>query len=132
MPELKKWMRYLLGVLLVLAGANHFRDPAFYLSIMPPYLPWHLELVYLSGAAEIATGAALLVERLRGWAAWAAIALFIAVFPANLQMALHPELYPQFSPVMLWLRLPLQCVLVAWAYWLTRQDHSRSRDSLCS
>ena len=130
MPELKKWMCYLLGVLLVLAGANHFRDPAFYVSIMPRYLPWHLELVYLSGAAEIATGAALLVERLRRFAAWTAVALFVAVFPANLQMALHPELYPQFSPEMLWLRLPLQGVLVAWAYWLTRGDSSRPRDAV--
>ena len=113
-------MRYLLGGLLLVAGANHFRDPAFYVSIMPSYLPWHLALVYASGAAEMALGAMLLFRPLAKIAAWGAIALFVAVFPANMQMALHPELYPQFSPLSLWLRLPPQGVLLGWAYWLTR------------
>lgn len=106
----------------MLAGANHFRDPAFYVSIMPAYLPWHLQLVYVSGVAELVVGALLLFRRSRRIAAWAAIALMIAVFPANLQMALHPDLYAQFSPVALWLRLPLQGVLILWAYWFTRSE----------
>jgi len=117
---LKATLRYLLGTFLVFAGANHFRIPEFYVSIMPAYLPWHLALVYASGAAEIALGVLLFFERVKRPAAWGAVALMVAVFPANLQMALHPELYPQFSAAALWIRLPLQGVLIAWACWLTR------------
>ena len=115
----KAGSRYLLGALFIAAGANHFIATDFYLSIMPPYLPWHLPLVYLSGAAEAALGALLMFNRWAAPAAWGLIAVLIAVFPANLHMALNSELYPQFSPALLWLRLPLQAVLVAWAYWYT-------------
>ena len=65
-------------------------------------------------------GALLLVRRLTVFAAWGLIALLIAVFPANIHMALNAEQYPTFSPIVLWLRLPLQGVLIAWAYWFTR------------
>lgn len=122
MKSLKTPLRYLFGALLVAAGANHFRTPEFYVSIMPAYLPWHLELVYLSGAAEIVIGLLLFFKRWKRLAAWGAAALMVAVFPANLQMALHPDLYPQFSVEALWLRLPLQAVLLAWACWLTRPE----------
>jgi uncharacterized membrane protein len=114
-------LRNVLGVALLIAGANHFRDPAFYVSIMPPYLPWHLALVYISGVAEMAIGAMLFSRALQRIAAWGAIALFIAVFPANLQMALHPEMYPQFSEAALWLRLPVYALLIGWAFVLTPQ-----------
>ena len=56
MRRWKQWARYVFGALFVLAGANHFRATDFYVSIMPDYLPWHLQLVYLSGVAEIALG----------------------------------------------------------------------------
>ncbi len=120
-------LRYLLGIALLLAGANHFRIPAFYASIVPDYLPWHLAIVYASGVAEMAIGAMLFSRSFYRIAAWAAIALFVAVFPANLHMALHPELYPQFSELALWLRLPVQLPLIAWAYYLTRAPASASR-----
>jgi uncharacterized membrane protein len=113
-------MRWLLGVLFVLAGVNHFVNPDFYIKIMPPYLPWHQELVAVSGVAEVVLGILLLIPKSTVLAAWGLIALLIAVFPANLHMALNAELYPQFSPVALWVRLPLQGVLIAWAYWFTR------------
>lgn len=87
---------------------------------MPPYLPWHLELVYLSGVAKVGLGALLLFRRWAKWAAWALIALIMAVFPANLHMATNTELYPSLSVWGLWLRLPLQGVLIAWSYWYTR------------
>ena len=122
----KQAMRYLLGAALIAAGANHFRIPDFYVGIMPPYMPWHLALVYLSGVAEIVLGGSLLFERSSRTAAWGAIALFVAVFPANLHMAMHAGLYPQFSPAALWMRLPLQAALIAWAYWLTRTTSGRS------
>ncbi len=120
MSKRKRGMQWLLGILFVLAGLNHFVRPDFYVRIMPPYLPWHLALVYLSGLCEIALGVLLLIPKYTAAAAWGLIALLIAVFPANVHMALHTELYPRFSPIALWIRLPLQGVLIAWAYWFTR------------
>ena len=105
---------------MILIGIRHFTHPGFFVKLMPPYLPWHLALVYLSGVAEILLGAMLLVPRIRPYAAWGIIALLIAVFPANVHMAMHPELYPNLSPTLLYLRLPFQGVLIAWAWWFTR------------
>src|SRR4051812_16688715 len=105
MQTFKLLMLWLLGVLFVLAGVNHFRKPDFYVNIMPPYLPWHLELVYLSGVIEVVLGMLLLIPRCTPLAAWGLIALLIAVFPANVHMALNTSLYPTLSPILLWLRL---------------------------
>ncbi len=120
MRKLKAILKYVLGVLFVLAGVNHFINAAFYLKIMPPYLPWHLALVYLSGLFEIVLGVLLLIPAYTRLAAWGLIGLLIAVFPANVHMALNHELFPEYSPLTLWLRLPLQLVLIALAYWYTR------------
>ena len=120
MRKLKIILKYLLCVFFVAAGLNHFISPDFYLKIMPPYLPWHLFLVYLSGFFEVALGVLLLIPAFTRIAAWGLIALLIAVFPANIHMATNPELYSDISPLALWLRLPLQAVLIAWAYWYTR------------
>lgn len=122
MRTLKIILKYLLCVFFVLAGLNHFINPAIYQKIMPPYLPWSLFLVYLSGFFEIALGVMLPVPALTRIAAWGLIALLIAVFPANIHMAINPELYPEINPLALWLRLPLQAVLMAWAYWYARTD----------
>jgi uncharacterized membrane protein len=125
---MKLLMKWLLGLLFIFAGLNHFRVAEFYVKIMPPYLPWHLELVYLSGAIEVALGILLLMPKGTVLAAWALIALLIAVFPANIHMALHSELFPEFDPVVLCLRLPLQGAFIAWAYWFTRTtaaDHGK-------
>lgn len=118
----KPILKVLLGILLVGAGINHFLSTGFYLRMMPPYLPWHAELIYISGVAEVLLGFFLLIRQSSTMAAWGIMALLVAVFPANLQMALHPSTFPEFSPVALWLRLPLQAVLLAWAYWYTRPD----------
>jgi uncharacterized membrane protein len=117
---LKTTSRYFLAVLMMAAGINHFWHTAFYVSMMPPYLPLHLELVYLSGVAEILLGVLLLFSRWQMLAGWGIIALCIAVFPANVHMALHPELFTQFSPQGLLWRLPLQAVAMGWAWWYTR------------
>jgi uncharacterized membrane protein len=90
--------------------------------MMPSYLPAHLVMVEISGAAEIMLGVLLLVPATRAVAAWGLIALLVAVFPANVQMALHPETFPEFSPRSLWLRLPLQAVLIAWAWRYTGKN----------
>lgn len=130
MRRIKLVLKYILALFFVLAGLNHFRNTDFYVKIMPPYLPWHLFFVYLSGFFEIALGALLLIPRQQRVAAWGLIALLVAVFPANIHMAVHSELYPAISPAMLWARLPLQGVLIAWAYWYTRPDTQRG--SSCS
>ncbi len=127
MRRIRKGFKYLMAAFYVLAGANHFLNPAVYLKIMPPYLPWHRFFVGLSGVCEIALGLLLLVPRWTRWAAWGLIALLIAVFPANLHMAVHPELYPEIPAVAMWARLPLQAVLIAWAYMYTRPEPPPSR-----
>lgn len=114
-----------LAAFYVVAGLNHFRDPAFYLPMMPPFLPWHRELVWLSGVAEVGLGLAVLVPALRRAAAWGLVALLLAVFPANLYVAL--ENVPlggraEGLGVWNWVRLPFQALLIAWAWLYTRDD----------
>jgi uncharacterized membrane protein len=107
-------LRFFIALLFIGAGALHFINTDLYLKIMPPYIPWHLAMVYISGVAEIAGGVGLLVPILRKSAAWGLVALLIAVFPANVYMAVdhiqattHP--IPQ---ALLWVRLPLQAVMI--------------------
>ena len=121
MPRFKTLTRYLLGALYIAAGVNHFLNTATYVRIMPQYLPWHLELIYLSGVAEAALGFLLLIRRYSVWAGWGLVALCIAVFPANVHMAMHANLYPAIPELALWLRLPAQGLLIAWAWWYTRE-----------
>ena len=116
----------LLAVFFAVAGVNHFVNPAFYVAIMPPYLPAHLELVYLSGLLEVLGGLALLPQRTRVLAGWGLIALLVAVYPANLHMALHPELFPDASKMALYVRLPFQFVFIAWTIWATRPEAARA------
>jgi uncharacterized membrane protein len=105
------------------AGVNHFANPEFYVAIMPPYLPAHLELVYLSGALEILGGVGVLVPALRSLAGWGLVALLVAVYPANVHMALHPEQFSAQLPAWaIYARLPFQFVFLAWAIWATRPD----------
>lgn len=111
-----------LSVFFTVAGVNHFVNPEFYVNIMPPYLPAHLELVYLSGLFEILGGLGVLVARVRVLAGWGLILLLLAVYPANIHMALHPEQFPDMSPMALHARLPLQLLFIAWAYWATRPE----------
>ena len=121
MSRAKTASKYLLAVFMVGAGTMHFVKPDLYLKIMPPYLPLHLPLVYLSGFFEAALGLLLLVPRFSRLAAWSIIALLIAVFPANIYVYQHQELLPA-SPIVHLLRLPLQALFILWAYWHTRPD----------
>lgn len=109
-------IRQLTGPFFVFAGAMHFAIPKTYRRIMPPYVPAPKAMVYASGAAEIAGGAALMRPGLRRLGGWWLIATLIAVFPANLHMALNADQYPDVpggAPA-LWARLPFQGVFVAW------------------
>ena len=107
----------------IVAGALHFVSSATYLKMMPPYVPWHLAMVYLSGVAEIAGGVGLLIPRLRRVAAWWLVAVLVAVFPANLYMATeHIQITANPAPEWIaWARLPLQALLIWWILWCTRQ-----------
>lgn len=118
--------RVALGLLFIAAGVNHFLRPALYKSIMPGYLPWHGALVSISGYAEIGLGALVLVPRWQRPAGWGVIALLVAVFPANLHMALHAERFPRIPRWLLLLRLPLQALLIAWARWCTNAPAARA------
>jgi uncharacterized membrane protein len=122
MSRTKNAFRYLMAIFMVGAGTMHFVKPEFYLKIMPPYLPLHLKLVYLSGFFEVAFGVLLLVPRLTRSAAWGIVVLLIAVYPANIYAHQHQELVPA-TPIVHLLRLPLQVVFLLWAYWLAGPSH---------
>jgi uncharacterized membrane protein len=123
--QFKRPLCYVMALLYVVAGSLHFVVPDLYVQIVPPILPTPLALVYLSGVAEIVVGLGLLVPRTRSYAAWATIALLIAIFPANVYMAVSMVTIEGGSggggPSVLarWARLPLQGVLILWAYWYT-------------
>jgi uncharacterized membrane protein len=109
-----------LGAFFSFAGTMHFVRPRTYMAIMPDYLPAHRELVYASGAAEIAGGLGALSARTRRAAGWWLAATLVAVFPANLHMALHPERYRRIPRALLYARLPVQAAFIAWALRATR------------
>ncbi|MFB6119306.1 hypothetical protein [Halosegnis sp.] len=122
----KRPLRYLMGGLYIVAGVLHFLLPEVYVQVVPPTLPWPLALVYISGAAEVAVGLGVLVERTRQIAAWGLVCLLVAVFPANVYMATSdvvltgvPAWIRTPSEAATWARLPLQGVLVWWALWYT-------------
>ena len=121
MRRVKLILKWLLAIAFVLAGINHFFNPAFYLRMMPPVFPAPLSLIYLSGVFQIFFGGLLLIPKFTRFAAWSLIVLLIAVFPANLYMALNAGFFPEFSASALYLRLPVQLVLIAWAFWYTSE-----------
>ncbi len=123
MHIIKLMLKYLLALGFVLAGLYHFINPSFYSKVMPPFLPAPLFLIRLSGVFEIVLGILLLIPKFTRLAAWGLIALLIAVFPANVYMAMNTEIFFEFSPTALYLRLPLQLLFLAWAFWFTRQKN---------
>ncbi|QTN32387.1 DoxX family protein [Akkermansiaceae bacterium] len=106
--------RILLAIAFIAAGANHFRDPATYLSMMPPWLPFHETLNLISGAAEIAGGVGLLLPKFRNAAGIGLILLLIAIFPANIHIALNGWPGMDIPRWVLWARLPFQLLFIAW------------------
>ncbi len=109
-----------MSALYLAAGVYHFVNPRMYEKIMPSYLPYHKQLVYISGICEIVFALLLIPQTTRVLAAWLIIALLVAVFPANIQMAIN--FYQKNSPN-LWIaivRLPLQLILIWWAWLYTK------------
>lgn len=121
---MKELFRVILSVSIVIVGLLHFALPEPFVKIMPSLLPYPLELVYISGFFEILGGIGLLVPGVSRAAAWGLVVLFIAVFPANINMAVNHikiETIPYSdAPLFQWIRLPLQAVLIAWAWWYTK------------
>lgn len=113
----------LLAAFFVLAGMNHFLNPQPYLAMIPPSLPFPGAANAISGAAEILGGIAILIPRLRRAAGWGLIVLLIAVFPANIYVALYGWERVQIPAWVLWARLPLQFALVAWVYFSCLSKH---------
>lgn len=115
-------LRLLLAGFMIVAGVMHFIAPKGYIRIVPRWLPAPAALVAISGAFEILGGVGLLVPATQRWAAWGLVALFVAVFPANVNMAMNRIGFGRRPPApwLLWARLPLQAVLIAWAWWFTR------------
>ncbi len=111
-------LRIILAIAFTIMGILHFAAPDGFLKIMPPFLPFHRELVYLSGVFEILGGHGLLFKRTRKIAGWGLIALLIAVFPANIYMAFKNVQFDflKISEWILWLRLPFQFVII-WLVW---------------
>lgn len=107
-----------LAIFFAAAGMLHFFRPSYYLKIMPSWVPWPLVMIYVSGFFEILLGALVLPLKTRHIAGWGLIVLLAAVFPANIHMALHPEIFPDIPQWMLWARLPFQGVFIFWV-WIT-------------
>ena len=109
-------IRFLCGPALIYAGAMHFLRPWFYRPMMPEWLPAHDELIFISGVTEVVAGAALICPdaRVRRGGGILAILTLIGVFPANIEMATHPERFPKIPKQALWAQLPLQAVLLSW------------------
>lgn len=116
--------RRVMGALYIAAGLGHLVAPHVYEHIMPDYLPVPHALVLVSGFAEIAGGAGVLVPATRRVAAGGLVLLLIAVFPANLWMAQHPDRFPGIPHWALWLRLPLQLPLILWAWRYAQRDNN--------
>ena len=127
---MKTTLRALIALGMTAIGLLHFLSPDPFVRIVPHFLPWPLALVYISGAFEIAGGIGLLPRRTRELASWGLIALYLAVFPANINMAIHNIQLSEEGqmPVWaMWARLPMQALIIALVWWLGK-SHTNSGD----
>ena len=120
----RKLVLFGLAAFFINIGINHFVNPDFYLSIMPPVFPMHAEAVYVSGFFEVLGGICVLIPRLRKIAGWGLVALLVAVYPANIYMAITPEAFPGFPVALLYVRLVFQFVFFYWAFSVTRPAYN--------
>ena len=119
---IKSFLIIISSIFYVIVGIKHFIDPEYFLSIVPPYLPYHLELVYISGLFEILFGLLILFPKYRYYGAIGLILLLIAVFPANIYLAqskVAQEAIGATQEIATW-RLPIQGVLIWIAYYIRR------------
>lgn len=114
-----------LSIFFIFVGILHFFQTAFFESAVPPYIPHPTEMVVISGVFEILGGIGVLIPALKKWAGLGLILLLLAVYPANIHMALHNELFPKIPPAVLWFRLTLQPLLM-YAVWLCTLKRQKS------
>jgi uncharacterized membrane protein len=128
MPTIKKVLLWTLALAMIAIGVSHFLNPEPFMRIVPPPLPKR-ETVYLSGVFEVLGGAGLLLPQSRRWAAWGLVALYVAVFPANLYMAFEGIQLNPANPLPAWgawVRLPFQILFISWAWWFTREPDAHN------
>ncbi len=119
---IKSFLIIISSIFYVIVGIKHFIEPEYFLSIVPRYLPYHLELVYISGLFEILFGLLILFPKYRYYGAIGLILLLIAVFPANIYLAQSKEAQEAIGAtqeIATW-RLPIQGVLIWIAYFIRR------------
>ena len=115
--DIKYLSLMVMGIFYISIGFSHFTSPIWYVQIVPPYLPYILELVYISGLFEILFGGMLLFKKTRFLAGWGLILLLIAVYPANIYLAQTNGAAMNTTPLIAWGRLPVQFIFVGLAYW---------------
>lgn len=123
----RRILRFVMAAGMTTMGILHFVRPSNFVAIMPPWIPEPLLMVHLSGVFEILGGVGLLIPKLRRVAGLGLIALFLAVFPANIHMALNNVHVPGVPPQpdwVLWVRLPFQVLFIAWAWWVSKPDET--------
>ena len=119
--KIKTFILYLMSFLYIKIGIDHFTDPGWFIQIVPPYLSYKLELVYISGFFEILFGLLILFKRTRFYASWGLILLLAAVFPANIYLAQTNGAAMNIPSSTAWLRLPFQSLLIIIAYWHSKE-----------
>ena len=119
--KIKTFILYVMSFLYIKIGIDHFTDPGWFIQIVPPYLSYKLELVYISGFFEILFGLLILFKRTRFYASWGLILLLAAVFPANIYLAQTNGAAMNISSLTAWLRLPFQSLLIIIAYWHSKE-----------
>ena len=115
--DIKYFSMIVMGIFYISIGVSHFTSPIWYVKIVPPYLPYKLELVYISGLFEILFGGMLFFKKTRFLAGWGLILLLIAVYPANIYLAQTNGAAMNTTPLIAWGRLPVQFIFVGLAYW---------------
>lgn len=113
----------------MLGGIAHFIATDFFVAIMPPYIGFHREIVYLSGVFEILGAIGILIPVTRRWAGIGLFLLVVCVSPANIHMWLHPDLFPDVPPAFLSARLVIQLALLWLIWWCTRPPPYESRSA---
>jgi uncharacterized membrane protein len=127
-PSLRKEiLRGVLSIAMIIVGTTHFTHTEQFVRIVPPQLPAPAALVYVSGVFEILGGVGILIPWVSVAAAWGLIALFVAVFPANINQAINSIAIDGIPdhPLLYWFRLPFQAVFIAWAWWYTQHPENQ-------
>ena len=115
--DIKYLSLIVMGIFYISIGISHFTSPIWYVQIVPPYLSYKLELVYISGLFEILFGGMLFFRKTRFLAGWGLILLLIAVYPANIYLAQTNGAAMNTTPLIAWGRLPVQFIFIGLAYW---------------